>query len=132
MEKIKVVILPGGKTAREVNPSGNKYIPVKNCGANFNGGEEYCECKKQNQWQSAEDKRRTFEIDYPKITVHDLIWGENRYGKPVQYKVVYDSLECDIECEISIENVDQDMAMIYLIGKEYSAKILENSKIRII
>lgn len=63
MRTVDVIILKGGRTAKEINPLGEKpwrsirmkYM-TKDLKASFN--------KATKEWREAEKKRRTFEIDF--------------------------------------------------------------------
>jgi hypothetical protein len=60
-----------------------------------------------------------------------LIYGENRNGNPVQYEVIDNYQECDIECQIHIEDVDKDRCLLYLIGSQRNAEIISEGRVRI-
>jgi len=61
METIKVKILEDGKTAREVNPLGEKPKTINNFPLGLINTIKF-NTKKVKEWQEAEQKLRTFEI----------------------------------------------------------------------
>lgn len=64
MTKVKVTILKGGMTAREVNPIElQEYCEHCDCG--FKDVDPYIEpCNHYKYWKQAEDKCRVFTIDF--------------------------------------------------------------------
>lgn len=128
-EIITVVILQNGRSCKEVNPLGSfvKEQPE--------GHLDSCNCnvcdKIFNDWQEAQSKLRTFEIDYPEIKAGMFVWGTGRKGNPVQYEVV-DDMGCDIECEILLEDIIQETALLYLSGSTHQAVVVNDKMVRIV
>lgn len=109
-ETITIKIIERGK-AKEVNPLGEKpdliKIPIcNNLGASFKAEQDYLFNLKN--WQEAESKLKTFEIDMTRM---------NLFCKKVE--------EC-FNGEISHLNIG------YNIGSIRQARILDNGKIEII
>ncbi len=124
MKNITVIILSDGKTAKEVNPFGKEPTKPSMQFADLIRDYKYA----KNKWQEAESKLRTFMIDYPTIEIGMYVWGLNKNGTPVQFEVVNPNCECDIECQISMEDIFQD-EQIYLPGSQYSAEIIDKDKL---
>lgn len=86
MEKIKVVILEGGNTAKEVNPFGKPEI-IKEINSEHWAVIRDLQNSHLNQWQEAESKLRTFEIE-----LHENTWPSCCYesGKIFEAEVIND------------------------------------------
>lgn len=105
MTQIKVIILAGGKMAKEANPTEKpefnyEFGPDGPTASQLESA-ELDHDKRFDQWQAAEDRLRTFEIDNPPINVEDMM--ENKY---IEYN-------------------------IYNVGKEYRANILDDGRVKI-
>ncbi len=98
MERITVKILDGGTTCREVNPMGKPH-PSHNS-SDYN--------KYLNKWQEAENKLRTFEIDFSHLNI------------------LYDAAMLRFGGQITHTNQG------YEVGSIRTAEILPNGKVRIV
>jgi hypothetical protein len=113
MTQIKVVILEGGKTAREINPIDKpifnyEFGPDGPTDSQLQSADLDCD-KRFSEWQAAEVSLRTFEIE--------------NYFKPI----------ADDRCLIFHSNKDwQDVYKSIYVGKEYLGEIMDEGRVRIL
>lgn len=140
MKNFTIVSIEGNKVvAREVNPRGDKLLrcntyesKIKNCQHFFMTYRDY-----KKAWLEAESnlKEYTLTEESLEINIGDLIIGHNRLGGITGYRVVGDYQECDIECEIRMEDIVQDVNTKYFVGQTIQGeivKVLGEEKVKVL